>query len=76
MTNAHLKIDAIRVLNSDGALITNYGVTTGSGATYAFVTPEPGTFAVVIAALIALLVTRSESISASREAESVVILLR
>jgi hypothetical protein len=44
-TNAHLKIDSIEVLDSNGALITNYAVTTGSGANYPFVTPEPGTFA-------------------------------
>lgn len=65
-TNAHLKIDAIEVLNSDGALITNYAVTSGSGAAYAFVTPEPGTFALVVAALIALPVIRRKSISACR----------
>ena len=61
---AHLRIDAIKVLDSDGALITNYGVTSGSGAFYPFVTPEPGTFALVIAALIALLIIRRKSISA------------
>jgi hypothetical protein len=63
---AHLKIDAVEVLNSDGALITNYAVTSGSGAAYPFVTPEPGTFALVVAALIALLVIRRKSISACR----------
>ena len=65
-TNAHLKIDAIEVFDSNGALITNYAVTSGSGAAYAFVTPEPGTFALVVAALIALLVIRRKSISACR----------
>ena len=64
--NAHLRIDAIEVLNSDGALITSYGVTSGSGAAYPFVTPEPGTFALVIAALIALPIVRRKSISACR----------
>ena len=64
MTNAHLKIDAIEVLDSNGALITSYAVTSGSGANYPFVTPEPGTFALGIAALIALLVIRRKSISA------------
>jgi hypothetical protein len=54
MTTAHLKIDSIQVLNSDGAPITNFAVTTGSGANYAFVVPEPGTFALVIVALLAL----------------------
>ena len=63
---AHLKIDAVEVLNSDGALITNYAVTSGSGAAYPFVTPEPGTFALVVGALIALLVIRRKSISACR----------
>jgi hypothetical protein len=58
ITDAHLKIDAIRVLNSDGALITNYAVTTGSGAAYAFVTPEPGSFALGMAVLIAMVVVR------------------
>jgi hypothetical protein len=58
MTTADLKIDAIEVLDSNGALVTNYAVTTGSGANYAFVTPEPGTFAVVTSTLIALLVIR------------------
>ena len=66
-TNAHLKIDAIEVLNSSGALITDYAVTTGSGATYQFVTPEPGTFALVIAALITPLVIRRKSVRAHRE---------
>ena len=65
-TNAHLRIDAIEVLDSNGALITNYGVTSGSGADYPFVTPEPGTFALVIAALIALPIIRRKSISACR----------
>ena len=65
-SNAHLRIDAIEVLDSNGALITNYGVTTGSGADYPFVTPEPGTFALFIAALIALPVIRRKSISACR----------
>ena len=65
-TNAHLRIDAIEVLDSNGALITNYGVTSGSGAAYPFVTPEPGTFALVIAALIALPIIRRKSISACR----------
>ena len=63
---AHLKIDAIEVLNSNGALITDYAVTSGSGAAYLFVTPEPGTSALVIGALIALLVIRRKSISACR----------
>ena len=63
---AHLRIDAIKVLDSDGALITNYGVTSGSGAAYPFVTPEPGTFALFIAALIALPIIRRKSISACR----------
>src|ERR1019366_6920054 len=61
---AHLKIDAIEVLDSNGALTTDYAVTSGSGAAYAFVTPEPGTFALVIAALIALQAIRRKSISA------------
>ena len=65
-TNAHLRIDAIEVLDSNGALITNYGVTSGSGAAYPFVTPEPGTFALVIAALIALPIIRRKSISACK----------
>src|ERR1019366_349512 len=65
-TNAHLKIDAIEVLNSDGALVTSYGVTSGSGAAYPFVTPEPGTFALVIAALIALPIIRRKSITSYR----------
>jgi hypothetical protein len=65
-TNAHLRIDAIEVLDSNGALITNYGVTSGSGADYPFVTPEPGTFALFIAALIALPIIRRKSISACR----------
>ena len=38
-TNAHLRIDAIEVLDSNGALITDYGVISGSGADYPFVTP-------------------------------------
>ena len=58
MTTARLKIDAIEVHNSDGALITNYAVTTGSGAAYAFVAPEPGSFALVMAVLIAMVVVR------------------
>ncbi len=57
-TTAHLKIDSIQVLNSDGAPITNFAVTTGSGANYAFVVPEPGTFAPVIFVLIALVAMR------------------
>jgi hypothetical protein len=65
-TNTHLRIDAIEVLNSDGVLITDYAVTSGSGADYPFVTPEPGTFALVIAALVALPVIRRKSISACR----------
>ena len=63
---AHLKIDSIEVLDSNGALITDYAVTSGSGAAYPFVTPEPGTFALVIAALIALPIIRRKSISACR----------
>lgn len=62
MTNAHLKIDSIEVFDSAGALITNYSVTTGSGANYAFVTPEPRPFVLVIAALIGLLFVRRTSI--------------
>jgi hypothetical protein len=58
MTTARLPIDSIEVLDSTGALITNYAVTTGSGASYPFATPEPGNFALVIAALIAVLVIR------------------
>ena len=54
MTTAHLKIDSIQVLNSAGAPITNFAVSTGSGAAYPFATPEPGTLALVIVALIAL----------------------
>jgi hypothetical protein len=65
-TNAHLRIDAIEVLNFDGALITDYGVTSGSGAAYPFVLPEPGTFALVIAALIALPIIRRKSITSCR----------
>ena len=65
-TNTHLRIDAIEVLDSNGALITDYAVTSGSGAAYPFVTPEPGTFALFIAALIALPVIRRKSISACR----------
>jgi hypothetical protein len=61
---AHLRIDAIEVLDSNGALITDYGVTSGSGAAYPFVTPEPGTSALVIAALIALPIIRRKSNSA------------
>src|ERR1035438_6844923 len=38
-TNAHLKIDAIEVFDSNGALTDNYSVTSGSGADYPFVTP-------------------------------------
>jgi hypothetical protein len=65
-TNAHLKIDAIEVLDSNGVLTGNYSVTSGSGADYPFVTPEPGTLALVVAALIALVVVRRKSISACR----------
>jgi hypothetical protein len=65
-TNTHLRIDAIDVLDSNGALITNYGVTSGSGAAYPFVTPEPGTFALFIAALIALPVIRRKAITSYR----------
>ena len=65
-TGAHLKIDAIEVFDSNGALTSNYSVASGSGATYAFVTPEPGTLALVIAALLALPVIRRKSISACR----------
>ena len=57
-TYAHLRIDAIEVLDSNGVLITSYGVTSGSGAAYPFVTPEPGTFALFVAALIAFDRTR------------------
>jgi hypothetical protein len=57
-TTAQLQIDSIEVLDSSGALVTNYAVTTGSGASYPFVTPEPGNFALVIAALIVLLAIR------------------
>jgi hypothetical protein len=64
--DAHLRIGAIEVLDSNGALITNYGVTSGSGADYPFATPEPGTSALVIAALIALPIIRRKSISACR----------
>jgi hypothetical protein len=64
--DAHLKIDSIEVLDSNGALITDYAVTSGSGAAYPFVTPEPGTFALVIAALIALPIIRRKSINACR----------
>src|ERR1019366_6541976 len=60
--DAHLRIGAIEVLDSNGALITNYGVTSGSGADYPFATPEPGTSALVIAALIALPVIRRKAI--------------
>jgi hypothetical protein len=58
MTTAHLKIDSIQVLNSDGAPITNFAVTTGSGANYPFVVPEPGNFAPVIFVLTALVALR------------------
>jgi hypothetical protein len=63
---AHLKIDAIEVLDSNGALTGNYSVTSGSGADYPFVTPEPGTLALVTAALLALPLIRRKSISACR----------
>ena len=63
---AHLKIDAIEVLDSNGALITDYGVTSGSSAAYPFVTPEPGTFALFIGSLVALLVIRRKSITSCR----------
>ena len=63
---AHLRIGAIEVLDSNGKLITNYGVISGSGAAYPFETPEPGSFALVIAALIALPIIRRKSISACR----------
>ena len=66
MTNAHLRIDAIEVLDSNGALITNYAVTTGSGANYAFVTPEPGTLTLVVGSLVALLVICRKSIDAHK----------
>jgi hypothetical protein len=65
-TNTHLRIDAIEVFDSNGVLITNYGVTSGSGAAYPFVTPEPGTFALFIGSLIALLVIRRKSITSCR----------
>ena len=63
---AHLKIDAIEVLDSNGVLITDYGVTSGSSAAYPFVTPEPGTFALFIGSLVALLVIRRKSITSCR----------
>jgi hypothetical protein len=66
-TNVNLKIDAIEVLDSNGARLTDYAVATGSGAGYAFVTPEPGASALVMAALTALLVVRRKSISACRK---------
>jgi hypothetical protein len=65
MYTADLQIDSIKVLDSNGVLVTNYAVTTASGASYPFVTPEPGTFALVtVTTLIALLVTCRKSISA------------
>lgn len=63
---AHLQIDAIKVLDSNGALITNYALTSDSGDSSPVVTPEPGTFTLVIAAFIALLFIRRKSISACR----------
>jgi hypothetical protein len=64
---AHLKINSIRVLDSTGALITDYALTAGSGAAYVFATPEPGSFALVITALFALPIVSRRRISASQK---------
>ena len=63
---AHLKIDAIEVRDSNGALLTNYSVTTGSGASYPFVTPEAGTFALVTGALVAIMAIRKSTTLAGK----------
>ncbi|MEO8595999.1 MAG: hypothetical protein ABI759_21945 [Candidatus Solibacter sp.] len=50
----------MKVLDSNGMLLSDFAVSTGSGANYAFVMPEPGSLVLVAGAITALLLIRRD----------------